>query len=120
ATRAHARSTLLDPLRLRDFDLQLELAGQDLEDLFPLVGVALPPTPPYRLDGRLTRDIDGPRSTWHYDGFSGVVGQSDLAGSAAFTTGGERPFLQADLRSNRLDFDDLAGFVGAPPTSAGG
>ena len=120
ATRAHARGTLLDPLRLRDFDLRLELAGQDLEDLFPLVGVALPPTPPYRLDGRLTRDLDGPRSTWHYDGFSGVVGQSDLAGSAAFTTGGERPFLRADLRSNRLDFDDLAGFVGAPPTSAGG
>ena len=120
ATRAHARGTLLDPLRLRDFDLQFELAGQDLEDLFPLVGVALPPTPPYRLDGRLTRDIDGPRSTWHYDGFSGVVGQSDLGGDAAFTTGGERPFLQANLHSTRLDFDDLAGFVGAPPASGDG
>nr|WP_255703335.1 AsmA family protein [Lysobacter sp. GX 14042] len=120
ATRAHARGTLLDPLRLRDFDLQFELAGQDLEDLFPLVGVALPPTPPYRLDGRLTRELDGPRSIWHYDDFTGVVGESDLGGDAAFTTGGERPFLQADLHSSRLDFDDLAGFIGAPPDDSDG
>src|SRR5690606_8062702 len=56
-TRAHARGTLLDPLRLADFDLQLALSGQDLEDLYPLLGVALPPSPPYELDGRLTRDI---------------------------------------------------------------
>ena len=51
-TRAHARGTLLDPFRLRDFDLRLRLAGQDMEDLFPLIGIATPPTPPYRLDGR--------------------------------------------------------------------
>ena len=119
ATRARARGTLLDPLRLRDFDLQFELAGADLEDLYPLVGVALPPTPPYRLDGHLTRGIDGPRTTWHYDDFSGVVGESDLSGDAAFTTGGERNFLQADLHSSRLDFDDLAGFIGAPPDAGG-
>lgn len=119
ATRARARGTLLDPLRLRDFDLQFELAGQDLEDLFPLVGVALPPTPPYRLDGRLTRDIEGARSTWHYNDFTGVVGESDLGGDASFTTGGERPLLVADLHSSRLDFDDLGGFVGAPPDGDG-
>jgi len=119
ATRAHARGTLLDPLRLRDFDLQFELAGQDLEDLFPLVGVALPPTPPYRLEGRLTREIDGQRSTWHYDDFTGVVGESDLGGNAAFTTGGERPLLEGDLHSSLLDFDDLGGFIGAPPDGDG-
>ena len=45
-TRAHARGTLLDPFRLRDFDLRLRLAGQDMEDLFPLIGIATPPTPP--------------------------------------------------------------------------
>lgn len=119
ATRARARGTLLDPLRLRDFDLQFELAGADLEDLYPLVGVALPPTPPYRLDGRLTRDMENARTTWHYDDFNGTVGESDLSGNAAFTTGGERNFLQADLHSSRLDFDDLAGFIGAPPDADG-
>ncbi|QOW20169.1 AsmA family protein [Lysobacter ciconiae] len=120
ATKAHARGTLLDPLRMRDFDLQLNLAGKNLDDLYPLIGVALPPTPPYTLEGRLTRDIQGSSTTWHYDKFSGTVGDSDLAGSAAFTTGGDRPLLKADLHSKRLDFDDLAGLVGgAPQTGAG-
>ncbi len=115
ATRAHARGTLLDPFRLRDFDLKLMLAGQNLEDLFPLIGVATPPTPPYRLDGRFTRD----GNTWNYDGFTGVVGDSDLGGSASVTVGRERPLLKANLASKRLDFDDLAGFVGAPPQTGG-
>nr|WP_233198552.1 MULTISPECIES: AsmA family protein [Luteimonas] len=116
ATRAHARGTLVDPLQLRDFDLQFALSGQNLDHLFPLVGVALPDTPPYALDGRLTRD----RQTWHYDGFTGKVGQSDLGGDAAITTGGERPFLKADLVSERLDFDDLAGFLGGTPEPEAG
>ncbi|RDZ29448.1 AsmA family protein [Lysobacter silvisoli] len=120
ATRAHARGTLLDPLRLRDFDLRLALSGQDMADLYPLIGVATPPTPPYALDGRLTRDIAGARTTWHYDGFTGKVGDSDLAGSASVETGGARPYLRADLRSRLLDFDDLAGFVGAAPTAGKG
>ena len=120
-THAHAVGTLLDPLRFRDFDLRLALRGQDLGDLYPLLGIAIPPTPPYRLDGRLTRTIHGPASsTWRYDGFTGVGGDSDLAGYAHVTTGGERPYLRADLRSKRLDFDDLAGFVGAAPKAGGG
>ncbi|KAF1718558.1 AsmA family protein [Pseudoxanthomonas yeongjuensis] len=114
-TTAHARGTLTDPFKFRDFDLRLALAGQNLEDLFPLIGVATPATPPYRFDGRLTRKD----TTWHYDNFNGVVGDSDLGGSAAVTVGRERPLLVADLVSKRLDFDDLAGFVGAP-TQAGG
>jgi uncharacterized protein involved in outer membrane biogenesis len=120
ATKAHARGTLLDPLRLRDFDLKLTLAGQNLDDLYPLIGVALPPSPPYTLDGRLTRDIQGARTTWHYDRFAGTVGDSDVAGDAAFTTGGERPFLSVDLHSRQLDFDDLAGFIGGAPKAGDG
>jgi uncharacterized protein involved in outer membrane biogenesis len=110
-TQAHARGTLLDPLRMRDFDVKLMLTGQNLEHLYPLVGIAMPPTPPYRLDGRFTRDGD----TWHYDGFTGEVGDSDLSGSASVTVGRDRPLLKANLVSKRLDFDDLAGFVGATP-----
>lgn len=115
ATRAHARGTLVDPLQLRDFDLQFALSGQNLDHLYPLVGVALPDTPPYALDGRLTRD----GQTWHYDGFTGRVGQSDLGGDVAITVGAERPFLKADLVSTRLDLDDLAGFLGGAPQAEG-
>ena len=129
ATRAHARGTLLDPLKLRDFNLKLALKGQNLEELYPLLGLALPASPPYSFDGKLTRKInrgkggkskDGARTTWHYDGFTGTVGDSDRAGDASIETGGKRPYLRAKLTSRRLDFDDLAGFVGAAPQTGGG
>nr|WP_246071920.1 AsmA family protein [Lysobacter aestuarii] len=116
ATRAHAQGTLLDPLRLRGFDLQLALAGRDLADLYPLIGLAIPPTPPYTLDGRFTRK----GTVWHYDDFKGKVGDSDLSGDANVDTAGERPYLRANLQSSRLDFDDLAGFVGGAPQAGGG
>jgi uncharacterized protein involved in outer membrane biogenesis len=122
ATQAHARGTLLDPLRLRDFDLALAISGQNMDDLFPLIHVALPPTPPYALDGRLTRTVDSPvRSTWKYDGFTGKVGDSDLSGFAHVSAGGKtKPYMRADLRSRRMDLDDLGGFIGlAPKTGAG-
>jgi len=125
STRAHARGTLLDPLRLRDFDLRLALSGQNLAELYPLLGIAAPDTPPYSFDGRFTREVKGSTpaesiNIWHYDDFSGRVGDSDLAGDASFATGGKRPMLRANLVSRRLDFDDLAGFVGKAPQAGGG
>ncbi len=121
ATRAHARGVLLDPLRFRDLDLKLALSGKNLADLYPLLGVAAPDTPPYALDGRLTRDIlDSKRSTWHYDKFTGKVGDSDLRGDVAVTVGGKRPLFKANLTSRRLDFDDLAGFIGKAPQAGRG
>ena len=114
-TRAHARGNLVNPFELRDFDLQLALSGQDMEDLYPLIGIAIPPTPPYKLDGRLLRKND----VWRYQDFNGVVGDSDLSGTATVTVGRKRPLLEANLVSKRLDLDDLAGFLGAPPQSGG-
>ncbi|MGH8032231.1 MAG: AsmA family protein [Luteimonas sp.] len=114
-TRAHARGTLVNPLALESFDLQFTLAGANLNDLYPLIGVALPPTPPYALDGRLGHV----GRVWSYRGFTGAVGDSDLRGDASVTLGGARTFLRATLASKRLDFDDLAGFVGAAPQTAG-
>ena len=114
-TRAHARGKLIDPFALQDFTLQLALSGQNLEDLYPLIGIATPPTPPYKLDGRLVRKGD----VWRYQDFKGVVGDSDLAGTANVTVGRARPLLEANLVSNRLDLDDLAGFLGAPPQTGG-
>ena len=119
-TKAHARGDLLDPLRFRDMDLKLALSGANMADLYPLIGVATPDTPPYALDGRLTRDIaDAKSSTWHYNGFSGKVGGSDLAGDASVTVGGARPLFKANLLSKRLDFKDLSGFLGGAPPAGG-
>ena len=116
ATHAIASGTLTNPFVLRTFDLELMLSGQDMEDLYPLIGLAIPSTPPYRLKGRLKRNND----TWRYENFTGTAGDSDLGGTAQIDVGGERPFLKADLVSRRLDFDDLAGFIGAPPKTGAG
>ncbi len=114
-THAHARGNLINPFELRDFNLQLALSGQNMEDLYPLIGIATPSTPPYKLDGRLIRKGD----VWRYQDFKGVVGDSDLGGTATVTAGRKRPFLEANLVSKRLDLDDLAGFLGAPPQAGG-
>src|SRR5690606_40134059 len=82
-------------------------------DLYPLLGIALPDTPAYTLDGRLGRD----GNVWTYQEFSGTVGDSDLAGDVTVTVGGERPHFRGDLVSSLLDFDDLAGLVGGSPDS---
>lgn len=114
-TRARARGNLLNPFELRYFNLQFTLAGRNMEDLYPLIGIATPSTPPYKLDGRLIRKSD----LWRYQDFTGVVGDSDLSGTANVTLGRKRPLLEADLVSRRLDLDDLAGFLGAPPQAGG-
>ena len=119
-TRAHARGTLVDPLQLRDFDLKLALSGTNLGDLYPLLGIAVPDSPPYEFDGRFTRELKGALTIWHYDGFTGKVGDSDLSGTASLATGGKRPDLHAELVSQRLDFDDLAVFVGKAPQAQAG
>jgi uncharacterized protein involved in outer membrane biogenesis len=127
-TKAHARGTLLDPFRLRGFNLKFALSGPNLAELYPLVGMAIPDSPPYAFDGRLTREVTPTSRTkakdtgniWHYDDFTGRLGDSDLSGDASFETGRARPILKATLVSKRLDFDDLAGFVGKPPAAGNG
>jgi len=115
ATHAVASGTLINPFQFQTFKLQFRLSGQGMEDLYPLLGIALPSTPPYRLDGQLSRD----HQVWQYQKFNGTVGDSDLGGDVKVEVGGERPRLTANLVSKRLDFDDLAGFVGAPPKTGG-
>lgn len=113
ATLAGAQSRLVaDGAITRPFDLgrftsTLSLQGQDMNDLYLLTGVTLPSTPPYRLSGSLTRDDD----LWTFNDFSGRVGGSDLSGDVRARTG-ERLHVVADLRSQRLDVDDLIAILG--------
>ncbi len=116
-SRLVANGAITRPFDLGRFRSTLSLQGRDLADLYLLTGVALPNTPPYRLSGSLTRD--GSRFT--FDDFSGRVGSSDLAGDLIVDKVGGRRRVEADLRSNLLDIDDLAAALGARPrvTAAG-
>src|SRR4029453_2708188 len=85
----------------------------DMSELFPLLGVPAPPTPPYSLKGHLERE----NKTWNFTKMQGRIGESDVSGEVKVDYGPKKPVLTANLLSNKLDFDDLAPLVGAPPDS---
>ena len=109
-TRARFEGTLV-PNRFDNVDGSLTLQGRDLSQLYPIVPVPFPWTPPYRLSGRLQHV----GKVWTFHDFTGKVGDSDLAGRFALDVGGTKPFADADLVSTRLDYSDLGGLVGLPP-----
>ncbi len=110
-TYLSARGAVPRPFDLGQFYMTGSARGPDMAALFPLLGIALPNTPPYNLHGRLTRD----GLTWRIDQIGGRVGDSDLSGEMTAKTGGKRVFLSANLRSNSLDFDDLGAIFGGSP-----
>lgn len=116
ATRITAKGAIPKPFDLGRFHADFTARGPDLADLYDLIGVPLPNTPPYRLAGKLSREV----KLWKIGGLGGKVGDSDMAGDLSVDTGGERPFLRGDLRSKLLDFDDLATVFGGAPSAAPG
>ena len=104
-----AQGTVTSVLLLTAVDVQMDLAGDSLAALYPLIGVALPPTPPYQSSGHLLRS----GKTWRYENFTARFGLSDLAGRLQVTTGGPRLLLSGALESQHLDLADLAPAVGA-------
>ena len=113
ATHIQAKGQIPKPFDFGVFNTSLHIAGQDAADLYYLTGLALPNTPPYRMDGQLTRN----QRHYEYNRLTGRVGDSDLSGAAAVDTG-ERLFLRANLVSKSLDFDDLNALIGGAPSPA--
>lgn len=97
-------------------DLDFKVQGDDLGKMTELFKVVLPATPPYSLQGRLGKKGD----TWDLTGFTGRVGDSDLSGDAELRYVKGQPVVKAKLTSQRLDLDDLAGLIGAPPETGPG
>jgi len=114
--KARINGNLTEPLEMKGEDVTLDVQGDDMANLYPIIRLVFPKTPPYRLKGHLKHD----GKVWTFSNFSGRVGDSDLAGNIRVDTAPERPFMKADLVSNLLDFDDLAGFVGGNPGTGPG
>ncbi|POF63172.1 AsmA family protein [Novacetimonas maltaceti] len=111
ATRLTLRGTVEDPLTLAGARLQLSLAGPDMSLLYPLTGVVIPQTPPYRVVGNL----DYSAAHVRFRNLDGHVGSSDLGGDLSIDPHQAVPFVDAELHSRRVDLADLAGFFGATP-----
>ncbi|SHI88863.1 hypothetical protein SAMN02745194_01276 [Roseomonas rosea] len=110
-TRVSLRGTLQNPLELQGADVRLELRGPDMGLLQPLTGVPIPKTPNYEIAGQL----DYVNGRVRFRDFNGRLGRSDLSGTIAVTTGGQKPEVEAELRSRRVDLADLGGFIGEEP-----
>ncbi len=109
ATRVQAEGTVTGLFKQSAIDLKLALSGNSLAALFPLIGVALPPTPAYSSAGHLVRS----GTQWRYDNFTGRIGHSDIAGSLQVSTGGPRLKLTGALVSRQLSLADLGPAVGS-------
>lgn len=111
STHIRVEGTFKDPIQLTGINASLNITGHTMADLFYLTAIPLLPTPPYTLNGLLTKTND----VWGYRNLKGKVGGSDLSGNLSYDTGKERGFLQADLISMVLDSRDLGGIIGLSP-----
>ncbi|MDQ2962030.1 MAG: AsmA family protein, partial [Pseudomonadota bacterium] len=111
-TSAHFDGTVV-PARLDNVDGSLTLQGRDLSQLYPIIPVPFPWTPPYRLTGQLRHD----GKVWSFREFTGKIGDSDMAGNFAVDRSKPKPRVDADIVSARLDYRDLGGLVGLPPAN---
>ncbi|AVS67317.1 AsmA family protein [Paracidovorax avenae] len=112
--RAEVEGTLANPLALAGMDLQVLLQAESMADLYPLTGLVLPNTPPFRTKGHLVGSLEPGRAVWDYRDFTGMVGQSDLRGQLTYTSGQPRPRLKGEMASRQLRLADLGPVVGAP------
>ncbi len=108
-TVARADGHITNVVELSAVDLGIDLRGGSLAQLYPLLGMVFPDTPPYTTSGRLIRR----GSLWRYEKFHGHIGNSDIAGTLQVETGSERPVLKATLASRKLDVTDLGPLIGS-------
>jgi AsmA family protein len=109
-TTLHARGSVASLATLDGADAQFTVQGKDLQELYRLVGIVLPATPRYSLQGNVSKHGD----VWQIAGINGKLGASDLHGDLSFDRSHKVPLLTGKLESKSLDFDDLAPLVGLP------
>jgi hypothetical protein len=108
ATHLAAHGQIASLGTLEGADAVVDLQGKNLADLYKLLGVVLPDTPHYNVHGKVTKEGE----VWHVQDIRGKLGASDIAGELSFDKAKQVPHLAGHLKSNLLDFNDLAPIVG--------
>ncbi|MEE9158516.1 MAG: AsmA family protein [Gammaproteobacteria bacterium] len=91
------------PIRRSGLEFTLKFAGERLDSLNELVGVALPPIGPYALGGRFEVADSG----YYLPELDVQVGESTLRGHMSFETAGARPRLDIALSSGLVQMNDF-------------
>lgn len=114
-THIEANGAINRPFNFNAWQADVIASGPDLAQLYYLIGLTLPNTPPYNLRGRVERR----GQTYGMPEVAGRVGDSDLRG--AFTASRQRNgrlLLEGDFLTSRLDFDDLMAVLGGAPDTS--
>lgn len=112
-TSLKAKGVIANMAALEGIDATFDLQGQNLDDLYNLLGVVMPSTPPYKLRGKL----DKQEKLWAVSQIQGVLGKSDLSGALSFDQSAEVPLLTGKVQSKMMDFADLGPIIGLSPAS---
>ncbi|SNB60718.1 Uncharacterized protein involved in outer membrane biogenesis [Arboricoccus pini] len=110
-TTMTAKGSIDDLLHGQGVDLASTAKGQDLAEILDIFGLPKITLPPYKVAGRVGRS----GNLLTVNGLDGRVGNSDVQGDVSVNIAAKPAFVKADLQSNRVEFADLAGLVGAPP-----
>lgn len=113
-TSLKAKGSIANLADLAGIDATFDLQGQNLDDLYNLLGVVLPSTPPYKLRGKL----DKKDKLWAVSQVQGLLGKSDLSGSLSFDQSSAVPLLTGKVQSRVMDFADLGAVIGMAPSGA--
>ena len=113
-THAVIDGQVAHPFHLDNWGGRVTATGHTLSELYYLIGIPLPATPPYHLSGTIKRD----GSLYSINDLSGTVGKSDLHGYLTADTSGALPNLRGHISSRVLDFDDLGALFRGGKTPA--
>jgi AsmA family protein len=103
ASRLSGRGALPRPFDFREVDAKFESTGENLKDLYYLVGLSMPNTGPYRLSGTFARR----GRHFQYSDLLLNSGQSDIRGTVSIESSHGASKLEADLQSQSLRLADL-------------
>jgi hypothetical protein len=107
-TQLRARGSIASLATLDGANVNFQLQGPNLAQLYRLVGVTLPDTPRYTVSGLLSKQGE----LWRVTDIGAKLGNTDMAGEIAFDQSQQIPRLTGKLQSKTLDFEDLAPVIG--------
>ena len=108
------KGSIANLVDLVGIDATFDIEGQNLDDLYNMLGVVLPSTPPYKLRGKL----DKHDKSWAVSQLQGVLGNSDLSGALRFDQSATIPLLTGTVHSKVMDFSDLGPVIGMVPSGS--
>ncbi len=112
-TTLKAKGSITNLAALDTIDASFDLEGRNLDELYKLLGVALPSTHPYKFSGQLKKR----GKLWSTSEIRGVLGKSDISGTLSFDQSVKVPLLTGKIQSKVLDFADLGPVVGLAPST---